>query len=128
MGGEFATLWVKVEEAGARFKRTGGEPLVHQTQTNNVIGPGEGHINITTPRCLGECNIGANGLIEQRRVRLKRSLRVHDCRQRLIVYLDQLASIFGHREALGQQDRDWITDIAHMSNCQGATLWLSEPR
>ena len=79
-----------------------------------MVGGGEGAFRVAVGEAPPVREIGAGGLVQQRRAFRYRRRRRDDGRQGLVLDLHQLQRILGPVAVLRQHDRDRLTDIAHL--------------
>ena len=105
---------VVVGETAARLHRVGGDPVDHRLVADDMGGPGERRVDRRPVADLVKKRLVAGVLVPyRRRVRRERGFGVDDGRQRLEIDVDQLGGIPRLVHALGDDERDRVSDIAH---------------
>ena len=91
-------------------------------QFHDAVGGLERGVGVAAGLALSHPDVGAPRLVEERRVRQHRPLRIDDGRQRLVGHVHQLGGVAGAVPCLGDDHRHRIADVTHLVYCQRAAL------
>lgn len=106
---------IVVGDAAARLDRDGGDAVVVERQSSDVLRPGKGGLDhIRIAQAHRERGVVGGALMNRRRAGPHRVLGADDCGQRLVIDRDQLCRVVRLRFGRGDHDGDLLADIAHM--------------
>ena len=118
-----ASAGVVIGDAAARLHRNGGQPVVVQCRSGDVIGAGKGGLDrLGIAEAHRKRGVVGRTVVDRRRTGANRVLGADHRRQHLVIDRDQLRRVARLRLARRDHDGDPLADIAHTILRQWRTL------